>query len=164
MKQGIVMLMMLGIALVSGTVSAQESAFSEIFDHYEAIRQVLIEDSTDGVTGHATAIADAAAALARDLDAEAAQVGADHADAVRGWLGEIETRARAVARAGGLEPAREALAELTKPLVRWHELVDGSKPVVAYCPMVEKAWLQPDEPIGNPYAPFMLRCGEVVQR
>ena len=47
---------------------------------------------------------------------------------------------------------------------RWHELVEGGKPVVAYCPMVEMAWLQPDEPIGNPYAPYMLRCGEVVQR
>jgi len=27
-----------------------------------------------------------------------------------------------------------------------------------------KSWLQPDEPIGNPYAPSMLRCGEVVAR
>jgi hypothetical protein len=30
--------------------------------------------------------------------------------------------------------------------------------------MEKKAWLQPDEAIGNPYDPTMLRCGEVVQR
>jgi hypothetical protein len=56
------------------------------------------------------------------------------------------------------------MAELTKPLVRWHALLEGSRPVVAYCPMVKKAWLQPDGAIGNPYAPSMLGCGEVVQR
>ena len=79
-------------------------------------------------------------------------------------LPHIENRALEVAAAGDLEDVRIELAELTKPLVRWHELVEGSPTVVAYCSMVKKAWLQPDEAIGNPYAPQMLRCGEVVQR
>ncbi|MEE4272129.1 MAG: hypothetical protein V2I67_10670 [Thermoanaerobaculales bacterium] len=164
MKHVIVMPMILGIAMVSGTAVADESAFEVIVEHYEAIRQVLIEDSTDGVAGHATDIADTAAALARDFDPAAAQIDAEDADSLLGWLPEIEARARSVANADGLEPTREALAELTKPLVRWHELVKGGRPVVAYCPMVKKAWFQPDEAIGNPYAPYMLRCGEVVQR
>jgi hypothetical protein len=30
--------------------------------------------------------------------------------------------------------------------------------------METKARLQPDGEIGNPYAPYMVRCGEVVQR
>jgi Cu(I)/Ag(I) efflux system membrane fusion protein len=164
MKRAILIAVLSIAASVFAMPTAAESTFADIFDHYEAIRQVLIEDATDGVAGHATAIADATAALARDFDATAAQIGTDDADAVRGWLPEIEARARAVASADGLEPTREAVAELTRPLVRWHELVEGGKPVVAYCPMVEKAWLQPDEAIGNPYAPYMLRCGEVVQR
>ena len=50
------------------------------------------------------------------------------------------------------------------PILFNHGLIEGDRPVVAYCPMEKKAWLQPYEPIGNPYAPYMLRCGEVVQR
>jgi len=83
---------------------------------------------------------------------------------VRPLLPEISEKATRVASASDLASVRGELAELTKPLVRWHELVEGSRPVVAYCPMEKKAWLQPDEAIGNPYAPYMLRCGEVVQR
>ncbi len=83
---------------------------------------------------------------------------------VKALLPEIENRATSGRRSSDLESVRNEMAELTKPLVRWHGLVEGSKPVVAYCPMVKKAWLQPDEAIGNPYAPYMLRCGEVVQR
>ena len=149
---------------VSGTPAAGASTFTDVVEHYEAIRQVLIEDSTEGIADHATAIADAAAALARDVDSTAAQIDAGDADALRGLLPEIAARASSVATADGLKSTREAVAELTKPLVRWHELVEGARPVVAYCPMVKKAWLQPDEAIGNPYAPYMLRCGEVVQR
>ena len=164
MRHAILIALLSIVASVSVTPAAEAAAFSVIFEHYEAIRQALIEDSTDGVADHATAIAATAGDLERDFDVAAAQIDADDADAVRGWLSDIEARAGAVARAGDLEATREAVAELTKPLVRWHELVVGGKPVVAYCPMVKKAWLQPDEPIGNPYAPSMLRCGEVVQR
>ena len=59
----------------------------------------------------------------------------------------------------------ERLAELTKPLVRWHELIEGPRPVVAYCPMYKRSWLQPsgDLEIGNPYG-GMPRCGEIVSR
>jgi Cu(I)/Ag(I) efflux system membrane fusion protein len=164
MRHAILIAVLSIAASVSATPDAEASSFADIFEHYEVIRQVLIEDSTEGIASHATAIAEGAAALGRDFDADTAQVDAGDAAAVRGWMAEIETRARSVARSDGLEPIREAMAELTKPLVRWHELVEGPKPVVAYCPMVQKAWLQPDEPIGNPYAPSMLRCGEVVQR
>lgn len=164
MRHAILIAVLSIAASVSAMPDGEGSTFADIVGHYEAIRQVLIEDSTEGVAGHATAIADAASALARDFKPESAQIDAGDAAAVRGWLAEIETRARSVARSDSLEPIREAMAELTKPLVRWHELVEGPKPVVAYCPMVEKAWLQPDEAIGNPYDPSMLRCGEVVQR
>ena len=105
-----------------------------------------------------------AASLTADFSPSAAAVSSDDAAAVRALLPEISNLAMKVAAAADLDTVRNEVAEMTKPLVRWHELIEGPRPVVAYCPMVKKAWIQPDEAIGNPYAPYMLRCGEVVQR
>jgi len=151
-------------SLVSGISAAEETAFSSIVNDYEAMRQVLIDDSTEGIADHARSIASTAAMLAADFSPSAAAVSADNADAVRALLPEINDLAMKVATASDLDTIRNEVAEMTKPLVRWHGLIEGPRPVVAYCPMVKKAWLQPDEAIGNPYAPNMLRCGEVVQR
>jgi len=164
MRHAILIGTFLTICWVSGGVAQEHTAFDEIVRHYEVIRQELIEDSTRGVTEQAEAVARTAAALQRNYTAAAAGVDRGSEAAVRALLPEIENRAAALAETGDLETARDALAELTKPLVRWHDLIEGPRTVVAYCPMVKKAWLQPDEAIGNPYAPYMLRCGEVVQR
>ncbi len=164
MKHGILCALLLTTALLSGIEGAEITAFDTIADHYEAIRQVLIEDSTDGVARHAEAIAETAGALKRNYSDTAAGVKSGSGGTIKSLLPEIEKRALEVARATDLEAIRTEMAELTQPLVRWHELVDGQRPVVAYCSMAKRAWLQPDEAIGNPYAPYMLRCGEVVQR
>lgn len=164
MRHGILNLLLIVGACVPAIAGAQTPAFTDVFEHYEAIRQILIEDSTEGIAEHASAIATTVATLQRSFNPSAAQVRPDDGNAVRSLLPEIEARAELVASAADLATVRAELAELTKPLVRWHELVEGSRPVVAYCPMEKKAWLQPDEAIGNPYAPYMLRCGEVVQR
>lgn len=163
MRYGILSAFLLINSLASADEGAKDTVFSDISGHYEAIRLVLIEDSTEGVAEHAEAIAYAAASLAANFSPAAAGVDSADAAAVKGLLPQIEVRASRVASAEALERIRDELAELTKPLVRWHALIEGSRPVVAYCPMVKKAWLQPDEAIGNPYAPTMLRCGEVVQ-
>ena len=164
MRYGILSALLLATTFVSAIDATEITAFATITDHYEAIRLVLIEDSTDGVAEHAEAIAKTAHALSANYSDEAAGVKTGGDATVKALLPEIENRARAVARSSDLESVRTEMAELTKPLVRWHELVVGSRPVVAYCSMVKKAWIQPDEAIGNPYAPYMLRCGEVVQR
>jgi len=164
MKHAFLSAIMLATTFVPALGGAEITAFNTIFDRYELIRQELIEDSTRGVAEQAEAIAKTAAALQRNYTDAAAGVGLESETAVKALLPEIENRAAALAETGDLETARSALAELTKPLVRWHELIEGPRPVVAYCSMVKKAWLQPDEAIGNPYAPYMLRCGEVVQR
>lgn len=164
MRFGITSLVLLVAASAFAANAGGTTAFQGVVADYEAIRQALLDDSTDGVPENARAIAAAAAELEADFNAGAAGVAADDADAVRALLDEVETRARSLADADGLAEARQALASLTQPLVRWHRLVEGPKPVVAYCPMEKKAWLQPDEAIGNPYDPTMLRCGEVVQR
>ena len=163
-RNGILCAFLLMIASVSAIEGMEATAFSDIFGHYEAIRQALIEDSTEGVAEHARAISAAAARLERDFTASAAGVDSGDAAAVKELLPLIEERSMKVASAPDIASIRTEFAVLTKPLVRYHALVQGSRPVVAYCPMEKRAWLQPDEPIGNPYAPNMLRCGEVVQR
>jgi len=146
------------------TAGGGTSAFDDISGHYEAIRQALMNDSTEDVATHARAIRDVAAALQSEFSAADAGVSADASQKARDLLPEVEQRAGDLATANGLSDVRTAFAELTKPLVQWHGMVEGQRPVVAYCPMVKRPWLQPDEAIGNPYAPSMLRCGEVVAR
>lgn len=140
-------------------------AFQTVVGHYEAMRQSLIRDSAEGIAEHARAIAEAARGLQDDLTAERARVPARHLDAVRELLPGLVAGADAVAGAEDLAASRAAFYELSKPLVRWREHAGGARPVVAYCSMANKSWLQPDEPLGNPYyGTSMLRCGTVVSR
>jgi hypothetical protein len=164
MKHGITLTLMLVAASSLSASAAHASVFDDVFGHYEAIRQALIADSTEGIEAHAHAISSAAAGLAGNFSATAAAVNDSDAETVKSLLPEIQKRAGDVAAAADLKDVRQEMAMLTQPLVRWHRLVEGSRPVVVYCPMERKAWLQPDEPVGNPYDPSMLRCGEVVQR
>ncbi|MGD8441803.1 MAG: hypothetical protein PVG53_14825 [Holophagae bacterium] len=144
--------------------AAADSRFDVLFDHYEGIREALVENSTGGVSAHARAIAAEATTLIRSFDAAAAGVAAKDAAAIQELLPQVRERADTLAAADGLEATRVAFAALTQPLTRWQKLVDGPRPVVVYCPMEKKAWLQPDGPVENPYDPSMLRCGDVVQR
>jgi hypothetical protein len=156
--------MVLVAVLTTAMDAAENTVFTKTYGHYEAIRQALIKNSTDDIAAQAEAIAVAASSLADAFSVEAAGVGAGDTAAVMALLPEVKARAEKLAAANGLADTRQAFAALTQPLVRWQKLVEGPRPVVVYCPMEKKAWLQPDEAIGNPYAPSMLRCGEVVQR
>lgn len=165
MTRSLISLFMTAVMLAPlAVVGAEGTAFADISQHYEAIRQVLMKDSTDGVAARGRAIRDAAAALNKDFTAERAQVPESGAEAVRALLPEVEKLAGDLSAATGLQDVRSALAELTKPLVRWQSEVTGPRPMVVYCPMEKKSWLQPDEVIGNPYATAMPRCGEIVAR
>jgi hypothetical protein len=159
----IVIAALVAVAGAGGAV-AGEHAFAGIASEYEEIRQALIQDSTEGVQERALAIQFTASRLSRSFSADAAGVAEKDAAAARALLPEITERAGRLAAAEGLAAVRSELAELTKPLVRYLPLVQGPRPIVVYCPMVKKSWLQPDEAIGNPYDPSMLRCGEVVGR
>lgn len=146
------------------SASAADAAFSSIASDYDAIHEALVEDSLAGVNDHALAIARTADAALSDLDAGRAQVAVDDVTKVRELLPEVVDRARTLAGATDLEDARTLMAQLTQPLSRWQRLVRDPKPVVAYCPMVRRAWLQDDGFVENPYDPTMLRCGSIVQR
>jgi hypothetical protein len=164
MKRTIRKTLVTALALLATVAAAEDNAFRDISRHYEAIRQALMNDSTDGVAEHAAAIQSATQKLNAEFTPEAAGIQADDSTAARELLPEIIDRSGRLAAAQDLTSVRTELAELTKPLTRYHALVQGDRPVVVYCPMEKKAWLQPDGPIGNPYAPSMLRCGEVVAR
>jgi len=73
----------------------------------------------------------------------------------------------ALRRAGAhdLAATRTAFGELSKPMVRYREMVSGDRPMVVYCPMAKKPWLQPKGEIGNPYfGQSMATCGTIVSK
>lgn len=164
MRLGIKFAILLVAVFTIATDAAENTVFAEISGRYEAIRQALINNTTEDIAAQAEAIAAAATSLDSAFSVEDAGVGAGDAAAVRALLPDVKARAEKLAAADGLADTRQEFAALTQPLVRWQKLVEGPRPVVVYCPMEKKAWLQPDEPVGNPYAPSMLRCGDVVQR
>lgn len=138
-----------------GADHAEAPSEHALFGPYEAIRQSLIADSVEGVAQHAKELAAGAAQLAD-------QAGSDDE---RALMREIADASKALAAATGLEPTRDAFYAVSKPLVRYRELAEGDKPIVVYCSMAKKSWLQPAGPIGNPYyGSSMLRCGSVVSQ
>ena len=77
--------------------------------------------------------------------------------------------AEALTGASDLGTARDAFYALSKPLVRWRAAVVASGraedelPVVVYCSMAKRSWLQPAGTIGNPYhGQALAECGEIV--
>jgi len=143
---------------------ASGGAFTTIAEHYHRIHEALVDDSLTDVSRNATAIARTADEVLADPSAARAQVAAGDVTTVRELLPEVVDRARLLADSADLEDARTAMAKLTQPLTRWQRLVRDPKPVVAYCPMHRRAWLQDDGPVANPYDPTMLGCGSIVQR
>ncbi|MDA8018339.1 MAG: hypothetical protein MPN21_12905 [Thermoanaerobaculia bacterium] len=135
-------------------------------DHYEVIRTSLVDDTLDHTAEAAEAIEEILAALHRDLDLEAAAVASESRDRARDLLAQMHGAATGLTQATGdkdLTATRDAFYELSKPMVQYRELMTGERPVVAYCPMERKSWLQQEDAIGNPYAgQSMPSCGSVV--
>ena len=159
----------LAVALVGGVQDVaradQLEAFSQMVGHYELVRQALLHDTTEGVADHAKHIAHRSMTLSKQFSAETAGVAIDRAAECQELLPEIAGAAEKVAAAQSLEEAREAFGELSKPMVRYREMVGAERPIVVYCPMVKKAWLQPEGELENPYfGQEMPRCGEVVSK
>jgi Cu(I)/Ag(I) efflux system membrane fusion protein len=139
-----------GLLAAPAARAADETPFAKMAEHYEVIWRSLAGDSVDGVAEHARAIA------------ETAEEG-DHPAEARDAVPEIAEQAGKLAAADGIDAARAAFGDLTKPLVRYRKAVGAELLKVAYCPMAKKAWLQPDGEIGNPYyGSEMLTCGSFV--
>jgi hypothetical protein len=158
-------LLLAGLAMIPGAVLAMGSTspYIEMAAHYEAIRLVLLEDSIEGMADHAGAIEDQVKGLLEEFDAATSSVPEKEVATLKPVLEEIQAAASKLTGTDGLDSAREHFFSLTKPLVRFRKLSGDQTTIVAYCPMTQKAWIQPEGEIGNPYmGQQMPKCGEVV--
>jgi len=135
-------------SIVLAPAAKADSTYSTVLGHYETIRLDLVQDKTEHVAESAQAI------LAAIV--EAAENG-EQPDA----LPKMRTAAENLAAAGDLKAARTAFFELTEPLLEYRKVVaPEAASRVAYCPMADKSWIQPDGEIGNPfYGQSMATCG-----
>ena len=163
MSKKVILVIVVSLA-TAGVWAGGPSSFDVVMEHYEPIRNALINDSMDGVNSHGQAIAAELRALDTDFNVDRAGVTGETAAVVDVKLTEMIAAADAIAVAASLDAARDGLYALSKPMVRWREGVsENDRPSVAYCPMHKRSWLQPGEEIGNPYG-NMPRCGSIVSK
>ena len=126
------------------TAPAQKSAPDRVFMSYEEARQAFLKESLSGVQRAARHIG---------LAAESADQRA------------IAGHAVTLEKAADLKTAREAFASLSEAVIKYRQSRCCERPVVAYCSMEKKSWLQPTGmPISNPYLDVSMRkCGEFVK-
>ncbi|HEV8432991.1 MAG TPA: hypothetical protein VGR95_06220 [Thermoanaerobaculia bacterium] len=102
------------------------------------------------MTQNVPKIQPAAAALAKD--ARAAKQAA------------VAAKADALAKATSFPAAKSAFAALSDEMVRYRAAMKAKEPIVVYCSMEKKSWLQPKGAVVNPYVdPSMRSCGIVTQ-
>ena len=129
-------------ALAALAVPASAAVADGLAAPYLHIQVALANDSTDGV-----------AEAARTIAAEAAGMGEQAA--------AIGAAAEALAATTDLQSAREAFGPLSDALIVYGRDVGFGELRLAYCPMVDKEWLQATSEIRNPfYGSMMLTCGE----
>jgi protein SCO1/2 len=126
--------------------SAESVSISAIVDPYLRIQEALSADSLTGVPD-----------AARRIASEASKVGTSAAS--------IGSAAGPLQQAADLKAARAAFDTLTAALITYaktsHATI-GDDIHVAYCPMLQKYWLQKGTTIRNPYyGKAMLACGRL---
>ena len=120
---------------------AASAGQTKLFEKYEAVRQALLSGSLDDVQRTADDLEDAARAEKQNAIAE---------------------RGSALAATANLKAARDSFAMLSEEVIRFRDGRSGNRPVVVYCSMEKKSWLEPKGAITNPYVDQSMRsCGEV---
>lgn len=153
------------IALPLIATEAPATTFEALIGHYEPIRHALLNDTTEGVAAHASAIARIANEAEKKFSPHAAGVKDADGNECIDLLGAVAKNAAALAKATDLAAARAAFSGLSEPMIRYREMAGGDRPVVVYCSMKKKTWLQPKGEIGNPYGgQKMARCGQVIAK
>ena len=159
----IVSVLVLLMSVVGSAHAEEPKTFGAMLEHYEKVRLALVVDDAGSVNKEAMAIAEQAQELFGDFTAEKAGVPAADAEKGKEIVGEIATAAAKVAEASDLASVRDAFFELSKPMGRYRKLTGDMSTIVAYCPMVKKAWLQPEGDLGNPYlGQEMPNCGNRI--
>lgn len=121
--------------------SADKQA-DHIFISYEEARQALIKGSMPAIK------------------IAARHIGLAAKSANQSKLSELGAKLEA---APDLKAAQLAFASLSDEAIKYRETRCCNRPVVVYCSMEQKSWLQTDgKVIGNPYVDSKMRtCGEV---
>ncbi|MCM2314823.1 MAG: hypothetical protein NDJ92_06700 [Thermoanaerobaculia bacterium] len=121
--------------------SADKQA-DHIFISYEEARQALIKGSMPGIK------------------IAARHIGLSAKSADQPKLAELSAKLEA---APDLKAAQQAFALLSDEAIKYRETRCCNRPVVVYCSMEKKSWMQTDaKVIGNPYVDAKMRtCGEV---
>jgi hypothetical protein len=134
-----------GLALAASplTLAQETSGYKAMAEHYEAIRQALLNDNTQGVAAHAESISQAAATLRENFDVATASIQTDRSADCLEILPEIQSGAALLATTATLQEARDAFGELSTTMVKYRQMLTKPESVVAYCSMAEKAWIQP---------------------
>lgn len=165
MRWSFAVILIVALAAALPAFAGKQTAFQRIADPYETIRLALYHDTLDGVADGARAIEKAATETAAKFSASKAGVAADKASDCQALLPKIAEASKALASAKDLAAAREAFYGLSKPMVQFREMVSGPRPMVVFCPMAKKSWLQPEGEIGNPYyGKKMAHCGTIVSK
>jgi len=128
----------------SATAAPGSPMSRAVLDPYLKIQEALADDSMEGVKQHAGEIATAATSLG--------------APAMK-----IDTAALQLAAAADLNDARDKFGTLSEAIDTYMKGLKLTAPEgvkVAFCPMVQKPWLQASATISNPYyGKDMLTCG-----
>jgi uncharacterized membrane protein len=124
---------------------AKESADKQadhIFISYEEARQALIKGSMP------------------EIKTAARHIGLSAKSANQSKLAELSAK---LETAPDLKAAQQAFASLSDEAIKYRETRCCNRPVVVYCSMEKKSWMQTDaKVIGNPYVDAKMRtCGEV---
>ena len=141
------MLLCVAALAACATVAHAAQLSMAIVDPAVAIQKSLAADSIDGVRGNAEIIEEAAM---KRLDPPSP---------------DISQAAKALKGAASITDARTAFGKLSDAIVAY---VDAQKLAldprihIAFCPMVNKPWLQAGETIANPYyGKQMSTCGSI---
>ncbi len=143
---------MAAVGLLSSTaVHADDSALMEpvksVLNQYLTIQTNLANDSIEGLTDHAMAIANAV-----------------KGDDMKMLSPDVAKQAETLAKAMDVKEAREAFKPLSASLIKYLSDNKAGKGTYheTYCPMVKASWLQMGTGIKNPYmGKAMLTCGEL---
>ena len=136
-----------GAVMASGAEASAKAAAElapALVDPYVRVQSALAADKIDGVKADAAAIGAAAEKMG---------------DAAR----PITAAAKRLEEAANLKDARKAFGDVSEALFAYIKTTGASMPPgvkTAYCPMVNKSWLQKGDKIQNPYyGSEMLECG-----
>jgi hypothetical protein len=138
-----VTMMILAAAVVANSASAADLP-AALVDPYLQVQAALAGDQFGSLGPQAQAIATAATALGKGAE-------------------KIVAGAKKLGEAKDIAAARTAFGELSVAITEYAQATKsgfGPDVKVAYCPMVDKPWLQKDKDIKNPYyGAAMLTCG-----